>query len=121
MIHVLDALAGIGIDVRRGLARPFHASESCHVPAWCFVGFGRAKTATIAALPSGVGLVSGAVPRFVGLPFSQPVLFGSAEIPGENACIRADMGVGVKDPEAVACHRSLPSNGALRSIGADRP
>src|SRR6478736_7394263 len=31
------------------------------------------------------------------------------------------MGVGVEDLEAVACHRSLPSNGALRSTLFLRP
>src|SRR5882724_3050747 len=95
----------------RGLSRPFHAGESRHVPARSLVGFGSTEAATVAALALGVGLMAVTVLRLVCLPISQPVLFGLAEIAGENARIRADMRIGVEDPEAVACHRSLPSNG----------
>jgi hypothetical protein len=61
MIHILDAFAGIRVDQRRGLARPLHAGETRHIAAGCFVGFGPAETATISALPLGVGHMPGAI------------------------------------------------------------
>ena len=82
MIHVLDALAGVGIDQRRWLARPLHAGKPRHVPARRLVGFSRPEPATITPLTLGVGLMPGAVLRLVCLPATQPVLFSLAEIAG---------------------------------------
>jgi hypothetical protein len=78
MIHVLDALAGIRVDQLRGLARPLHAGETRHIAARRFVGFSHAETATIPALPLGVGHMPGAILRLVRFPTTQPVLFSIA-------------------------------------------
>ena len=112
MVHVLDALAGIFVDPLPD------AGEPRHIPGRRVVGFGHTEAPAVAALALGVGHVPGAALRLIGLPIAQPVLFGLTQIAGEDARVRADMCVGIEDPETVACHGVLPSDGCRDLLAA---